>query len=127
MEIQNSSPKLLEEQYRIRVEKVEKMRAMGIDPWPQFKPVNAISKEVLSEFSDEKESRTYELVGRILTSRMHGKAGFLTIQDVGGKIQLYLREDMIGEQQFSFLHHFIDLGDIIWCKAKSFRTKTAEI
>ena len=127
MEIPNSSPELLEEQYKVRVEKVEKMRAMGIDPWPQCKPVNAISKEVVGEFSDEKESRIYELVGRILTSRMHGKAGFLTIQDIGGKIQLYLREDMIGEQQFSFLQHFIDLGDIIWCKGKSFRTKTGEV
>jgi lysyl-tRNA synthetase class 2 len=116
-----------DEQYKIRVEKVEKMQAMGINPWPQFKPVNATSKAVLGEFSDEKESRIYEVAGRILASRMHGKAGFVTIQDEGGKIQLYLREDMIGEQPFSFLQHFIDLGDIIWCKGKSFRTKTGEI
>ena len=47
MELKNSSHELLEEQYKIRVEKVEKMRAMGIDPWPPFKPVNATSNEVI--------------------------------------------------------------------------------
>jgi len=127
MELKNTSHELPEEQYKIRVEKVEKMRAMGIDPWPAFKEPNATSNEVLAEFSDEKESRVYEVVGRILTSRMHGKAGFLTIQDSGGKIQLYLREDAIGEQAFAFLNAFIDLGDIIWCKGQSFRTKTGEV
>lgn len=127
MELKNNSHELPEEQYRIRAEKVEKMRAMGINPWPSFRPVNATSHQVVAEFSDEKESRTYEVAGRILTSRMHGKAGFLTIQDEGGKIQLYIREDMVGQQQFSFLNDYIDLGDIIWCKGKSFRTKTGEI
>ena len=118
---------MLDEQYKIRVEKVEKMKALGIDPWPVFKSPNAMSNEVIAEFSDEKESRLYELVGRILTSRMHGKAGFLTIQDLRGKIQLYLREDIIGEQAFVFLQEYIDLGDIIWCKGQAFRTKTGEV
>lgn len=127
MELKNNSHELPEEQYKIRVEKIEKMRALGIDPWPAFKPVNATSDEVLAEFSDEKESREYEVAGRIMTSRMHGKAGFVTIQDVKGKIQLYLREDAIGEKAFAFLNDCIDLGDIIWCKGKSFRTKTGEV
>lgn len=127
MELKNNSHEVLDEQYKIRVEKVEKMRALGIDPWPAFKSPNVTSNEVVAEFSDEKESRVYELVGRILTSRMHGKAGFLTIQDSRGKMQLYLREDMIGEQAFGFLQEYIDLGDIIWCKGQSFRTKTGEV
>jgi lysyl-tRNA synthetase class 2 len=127
MEIKNSAHELPEEQYRIRGEKVEKMKAMGIDPWPAFRPTNATSKEVVAEFSDEKESRDYEVAGRILTSRMHGKAGFITIQDSHGKIQVYIREDMVGQQAFAFLNDYIDLGDIVWCKGKSFRTKTGEI
>lgn len=127
MELKNNSHELPEEQYQVRVEKVKKMQELGIDPWPAFKEINATSAEVKNEFSDEAESRDYEVAGRILTSRMHGKAGFITIQDEAGKIQLYLREDMIGEQAFSFLNDFIDIGDIIWCKGKSFRTKTGEI
>jgi lysyl-tRNA synthetase class 2 len=127
MELKNSLHELPEEQYQVRVEKVEKMRVLGIDPWPASRPTNATSADVLVEFSDEKESRTYEVAGRILTSRMHGKAGFITIQDEAGRIQLYLREDIIGEQSFSFLNNSIDIGDIVWCKGKSFRTKTGEV
>src|SRR5688500_1396611 len=117
----------LDEQHRIRVEKIEKMQATGIDPWPPFKPTNAKSDDVKHEFSDTNESREYHIAGRVLTSRMHGKAGFLTIQDENGTIQLYIREDMVGQESFSFLNHMIDIGDIIWCKGKSFRTKTGEI
>ena len=127
MELKNGVHEHTDEQYQVRVEKVKKMEEMGIDPWPQFRPTNATSADVHHEFSDLTESRTYEVAGRVMTSRMHGKAGFLTIQDGAGKIQLYLREDGIGEKSFSFLQHFIDLGDIIWCKGKSFRTKTGEI
>lgn len=127
MELKNNSHELSEEQHRIRIEKVKKMQERGIDPWPPFKPTNATSAHVHHEFSDELQSRDYEVAGRILTSRMHGKAGFVTIQDETGKIQLYLREDTIGEQAFSFLNDYIDIGDIIWCKGKSFRTKTGEV
>jgi len=127
MELKNGSHELPEEQYQVRVEKVEKMRALGIDPWPASKEINATSTDVHHEFSDLNTSREYEVAGRILTVRMHGKAGFVTIQDAEGKLQLYLREDMIGEQSFSFLNDFIDIGDIIWCKGKSFRTKTGEV
>ena len=127
MELKNSSHELPEEQYRIRVEKVEKMQAMGINPWPASKETNVTSAQVILEFSDEVESREYEVVGRILTIRKHGKAAFVTIQDKDGKIQLYVREDIIGDKSFSFLNDFIDIGDIIWCRGKSFRTKTGEI
>src|SRR5256885_1800501 len=83
---------LADEQYRVRVQKVEKMESEGISPWPQSRPTNATSAQVHHEFSDSIESREYEVAGRILTSRMHGKAGFVTIQDEAGKVQLYLRE-----------------------------------
>lgn len=127
MELKNKLPEAPEEQYKVRVEKVEKMRELGIDPWPASKEITATAELVSDEFSDERESDEYELAGRILTIRMHGKAGFVTIQDATGKIQIYLREDVIGEQAFSFLNNFIDLGDTIWCKGKSFRTKMGEI
>lgn len=127
MELKNNSHELSDEQYRIRVEKVKKMEELGINPWPQFKPTNATSDQIHHEFSDAQESREYQVTGRILTSRMHGKAGFATIQDEAGKVQIYLREDAIGENAFSFLNNFIDIGDIIWCRGKSFRTKTGEV
>jgi len=127
MELKNNLQESPEEQYQVRVDKVTKMRELGIDPWPAFKPTNATSADLINEFVDEKESRMYEIVGRILTIRKHGKAAFITLQDNAGKIQVYLREDVIGEQEFSFLNTLVDLGDIVWCKGQSFRTKTGEI
>jgi len=127
MELPNNAHVAPEEQYQVRVEKVEKMHELGIDPWPASKTVNATSTNVLNEFSDEKESCEYEIAGRILTMRKHGKAAFATIQDVAGTLQVYVREDMIGEKSFELLNSAIDIGDIIWCKGKSFRTKTGEV
>ncbi len=128
LSMEEISPEIsVDEQYKIRVEKVEKMQELGVNPWPACKEINTTSADVIAEFVDEHESGEYMLVGRILTKRMHGKAGFVTLQDESGKIQVYLREDMIGQQSFSFLNEFIDLGDIIWCRGKSFRTKTGEI
>jgi lysyl-tRNA synthetase class 2 len=127
MELKNNQHESPEEQYQVRVAKVKKIYELGLDPWPGHKPTNATSSDVIDEFVDEKESREYQIVGRILTSRKHGKAAFLTVQDSVGKIQIYVREDIVGESAFSFLNDFVDLGDIIWCQGRSFRTKTGEI
>lgn len=115
------------QEHEMRVEKVKKLREMGIEPWPAAKEVNATSQEVIAEFSDEKESREYVLAGRVVAKREHGKTSFATIQDRAGKIQLYIRQDEIGKDAYSLFQHYIDLGDIIWCKGTSFRTKMGEI
>jgi lysyl-tRNA synthetase class 2 len=127
MDLANNIQVTPEEQYQVRVEKVEKMNEMGIDPWPISKPVDATSAQIVNEFSDEKESQNYEIAGRVLTMRKHGKAAFATLQDVSGTLQVYIKEDIIGEQQFALFNSFIDIGDILWCKGISFRTKTGEI
>lgn len=115
------------QEHEVRVEKVEKMRAQGIEPWPQLEQINADSVDVIKEYDPEKESKDYAIAGRIRAFREHGKTAFATIQDRTGKLQLYFRKDLIGEEQFEFLKHSIDLGDIIWCRGKSFKTKMGEI
>ena len=127
MDEKNNTHEAADQQYQVRVEKLNKMKELGIDPWPASKEINATSNDVIKEFIEDKESREYELSGRILTIRKHGKAIFITIQDSGGKIQLYLKEDIVGNALFSFVDHLIDIGDIIWCQGKSFRTKMGEI
>jgi len=127
MEMKNNTHETPEQQYEVRVEKINKMRELGIEPWPAAREINSHSADVIKEFVEDKESREYELAGRILTFRKHGKAAFATIQDAQGKIQLYIREDVVGADTFDVINHLIDLGDIIWCKGKSFRTKTGEI
>ena len=128
MELKHSAPEAPEQQYEVRVEKIGKMTELGIDPWPASKSINATCADVITEFSDEQPStKQYAIAGRILTIRKHGKAAFVTIQDASGRVQLYVREDIVGEAAFAVLNQLIDIGDIVWCTGTSFRTKMGEV
>ena len=114
-------------EHEIRVAKVEKLRAMGIEPWPAPQEVNAVCKDIVDEYKEEQESREYAVAGRIVALREHGKTLFAHIQDRSGKVQLYIKKDLVGDVTFSFINEFIDIGDIVWVTGHSFRTKTGEI
>ncbi len=115
------------EEHQIRVKKIEQIEKAGMSAWAMSKPINALCKDVLDEYQDEKESREYNVAGRIISSRIHGKTAFLNIQDRSGRLQVYLKQDIIGEQSFDHLKHLIDIGDILWFSGISFKTKTGEI
>ena len=111
-------------EHRSRVEKIEKLRAAGIEPWPDYQPVTAHCADVIKNYEEGKE---YELAGRLMTRRGHGKTMFAHIQDVSGKLQIYFRRDILGDEAFDILEHLIDIGDILWVKGMSFTTKMGEI
>lgn len=113
-------------EHEVRVAKVEKLRQMGIEPWPYKKDVLSDCQDVKQEFI-ETEEKHYELTGRILTIRLHGKTAFCTIEDASGRLQIYVKQDIVNEKEFEIFKDFIDIGDIIWVSGKSFRTKTGEI
>ena len=115
------------QEHEIRVQKVKTLREQGIEPWPEFKPVNATCHQVIDEFKQDVESREYEIAGRVMAIREHGKTIFAVIQDRSGKLQLYIKQDLVGDDLFSFMKQFVDIGDIIWCKGTSFKTKMGEI
>ncbi len=114
-------------EHEIRVEKVTKLRAMGVEPWPPTEEVSSTTRQILDTYAPEKESETYTIAGRILTLRGHGKTVFAHVQDRSGKLQVYIRQDVVGDQKFNFLQQYLDVGDIIWCKGSPFITKTGEI
>ena len=114
-------------EHRVRVEKVEKLRAEGIEPWPDAQAVTAHCAQVLDEFKDDGVERSYTLAGRLMTIRVHGKTAFAHLQDMSGKLQLYFRQDGIGEESFKQFEHLIDMGDIIWVTGTAFKTKTGEV
>ena len=60
------------------------------------------------------EPYTYKISGRLMSIREHGKSVFANLQDKTGTIQLYLKEDKVGSEQFSFFKSLIDIGDILW-------------
>lgn len=116
----------ISQEYEIRVEKVKKLRDAGIEPWPSAKKVEHTCDQVFKEF-DMQSSNTYILAGRIMSIREHGKTIFAHIQDYTGKLQLYLKQDDLGKEQFSVFKEFIDIGDIIWITGIPFKTKMGEV
>jgi lysyl-tRNA synthetase, class II len=123
----SSSHPLSSNEYQVRLEKVRAMQAAGIDPWPAHKPVNATTKDVLDEFEEKHETYAYQIAGRIMTIRLHGKTAFAHIQDGSGRLQIYIREDVLGKAAFEQCAQYVDIGDYVWVQGKSFKTKTGEI
>lgn len=114
------------QEHTVRVEKVKKLREMGIEPWPAFKPVSSTAHHVVDTFKEDQE-QTHSVAGRLIAIRGHGKTAFGVLQDRSGKVQVYFKEDILGQETFEFLKTYIDLGDILWISGTSFRTKTGEI
>ena len=114
IEIHSINPDASEE-HHIRVEKVKKLREQGIEPWPEFKEVPNTAVQVLTEFKEESE-RSYAVAGRVMVLRWHGKSAFAKIQDRSGCLQIYFKQDELGEKIFDLIQHFVDIGDIIWVK-----------
>tara|TARA_B100000676_G_scaffold313289_1_gene393056 strand:- start:3733 stop:5223 length:1491 start_codon:yes stop_codon:yes gene_type:complete len=110
---------------QVRKEKLEKIIAKGIDPYPSmFNPTHS-SKEVLSKFN-ELENKSVIIAGRILSIRKMGKASFFHIQDSLGKIQIFIKKDDIGEDGYeNFM--LMDIGDFVGVEGPVFKTKVGEV
>ncbi len=116
----------VEEQHQIRVDKVHQMRAEGLEPWPQMQSVDATTMQVLREYNEE-QPLEYQIAGRVMSLRGHGKTAFVNIQDRSGRLQIYLRKDVLGDHKFDQIMKYLDIGDYLWVKGFTFKTQTGEI
>ncbi|MCK4651127.1 lysine--tRNA ligase [Candidatus Babeliales bacterium] len=124
----NHEKEALSSEHEVRLEKIKKMIHEGINPWPAFKKIDSTCSKVIDDFDKNlSEDKEYSIAGRIMTSRNHGKTIFVTLQDRTGILQLYLKQDILGEKLFDFLVHYVDVGDIVWAKGSVFKTKMGEI
>ena len=114
----------LSEQHRVRMEKMEALRAQGIDPFGGRYEQTHHAREILDNY-EEMEGRTVSVAGRIMAKRVMGKAAFCHIQDLSGQIQFYIRRDDVGEEPYAVFKS-LDLGDIVGVTGKVFKTKTGE-
>ena len=120
----------LSEQEVFRRESLNKLRAMGIEPFPaQLFPVDTLSQEIKVEY---KEGKEVCLAGRIMSKRIMGKASFAELQDSSGRIQLYFNRDEIcpGEDKSMYNDVFkklLDLGDFIGVHGTVFKTQVGEL
>ncbi|HHX76444.1 MAG TPA: lysine--tRNA ligase, partial [Acholeplasmataceae bacterium] len=125
-------PDDLNEQQKIRLQKVEDLRKLGVDPFGHRFDRTHLSNEIhdtygeLSREALEANEIPVIIAGRIVLRRTQGKAGFIQLQDKNGRIQVYVRLDAVGEFQFELFKHS-DLGDIVGIKGVLFRTKTDEL
>ncbi len=111
---------------KTRIEKLNKLREKGIDPYGACYNHATPLKEVLDKYSEEEEGRKVRCTGRIMTMRPHGKAAFLHIKDWTGKLQVYIKLNKVGEEKYD-VFRLLDLGDIIGVEGGVFKTRTGEI
>ncbi len=114
----------LEKQRRI---KLERIRGRGVDPYPPRVQRTHTVAEAILEFEAGKPEREMSLVGRLMSIRVMGKSTFAHIEDGSGRIQIYLRQDSLGEEACEFFKRDFDIGDFIGVTGQLFRTRTGEI
>lgn len=110
---------------RRRLEELEELKKLNVNPYPYGFEVDGYSVDILQSFKDDAPAAEVEVAGRIMSLRRMGKASFCHIRDSRGKIQIYLKRDDIGSTYDQF--KLMDIGDIIGVKGKVFRTKTGEV
>ncbi len=84
-------------------------------------------RKIKARFDSDPEGEEVSLAGRLVSLRTMGKAIFGHIQDLTGRIQIYIRKDIVGDENFYFFNEIFDLGDIVGVKGKLFRTQTGEL
>ena len=115
-----------------RQEKLEEIRSRGYDPYPHKYSLTQRIAQVREAFSsssaEELESSKPELqtAGRLISIRGHGKASFAHLAEGGERLQIYVRQDRIGQEQYE-LFRLLDVGDIVGVQGVVFRTRTDEL
>ncbi|WP_456378417.1 amino acid--tRNA ligase-related protein, partial [Lutibacter sp.] len=116
----------------IRRESLQKLRELGINPYPaeEFK-TTATVKEITSSF-DTFEGKEVVLAGRMMSRRIMGKASFAELKDASGRMQIYVNRDEISSEENPTMYNtvfkkLLDMGDIIGVKGMVFKTNVGEV
>ena len=116
----------LNDQMQIRREKLAALQAEGRDPFQQTKyDFNADSAAIKADY-DRYEEQTVKVAGRLMSKRGQGKVMFCDLQDCSGRIQLFVKIDELGEEEYARFKK-LDIGDILGVEGAVFKTKTEEI
>ncbi|KAB2489541.1 lysine--tRNA ligase [Priestia endophytica] len=124
----------LNDQLIVRREKMKELQEQGIDPFGKRFERSHSSNELLEaydqfskeELAEKEEETSISFAGRIMTKRGKGKAGFAHVQDLNGQIQIYVRKDSVGEEQYELFKN-ADIGDIVGIEGVMFKTKVGEL
>ncbi len=117
-----------------RKETVDRLRAEGVNPYPNEIHVTKTAREIRAEY-DSKSREDFEknptpdfaIAGRLMAVRLFGKAAFIQIQDRTGKLQVFVEKNSISEDKFKLFKSNFEVGDFVWVNGNVFRTKTEEL
>jgi len=114
---------------QVRLEKLDRIRKEGLDPYPARVNRTHTSSAAVKEFeaAPKDEEVRVAVAGRIRSIREMGRTAFAHIEDSDGRLQLYLREDELGPDQFDLFMEAFDLGDFLQAEGVMFRTRTNEV
>ena len=108
-----------------RKDKLKKLEDMGIDPYPQKYSPTHLSSIIISDYENLK-GKDANVAGRIMSIRRMGKSSFFHIQDGGGRLQIFIKRDDIGEDIYNYFK-LLDIGDFVGVDGFVFKTKVNEI
>jgi len=116
------------DQRALRIAKLERLRERGIDPYPARASRTHTSAEAIAAYEAAAEGQGVEVqvAGRVMSVRVMGKSTFAHIVDGSGRVQVYLRQDEIGEDAYEMFRRDVDLGDFVAARGRMFRTRTGE-
>lgn len=116
----------LSEVLQVRRDKLQNLQEMGQDPFKISKYNVSHHSDVIKESYDTLEGKQVSIAGRIMSKRIMGKASFMHIQDQNGRMQVYVKRDDIGVDEYKMFKTF-DMGDIVGIEGYVFKTKTEEV
>ena len=123
-------PERNEDLMAVRLAKLQRLRERGLHPYPAHPERTHTAAEAVAAFTESETAGTAPprvcVAGRIGLMRPMGKASFLDLRDGTGKVQIYLRRDDIGDEQYGLLED-LDLGDFLGVSGEMFRTRTGEV
>ncbi len=123
----NEQTMSLSEQEQVRRQKLEKLTAEGKNPYVKTRfEVTAHSADIINGF-ETIEGKDCSIAGRMMTRRIMGKASFIHISDRYGEIQVYVKRDDVGEEEYASFKKDYDIGDIVGVTGFVFKTGTGEI
>ncbi|KIS02736.1 lysine--tRNA ligase [Paucilactobacillus wasatchensis] len=118
----------INDQMKVRRDKATELEAMGIKPFGHAYKRTDLASDLHTKFDsvDKFDDTVHVIAGRIMAKRGSGKAAFADIQDRSGEIQIYVREDEVGEDNYK-IFGIVDLGDIIGIEGHMMKTDTGEL
>ena len=116
---------------KVRRDKMEAFREMGVAPFGHRFEVSAYAQPLKEKYDylqeDEEGEEEVTIAGRLMAIRGHGKASFSVLNDRTGNIQIYFKLDVLGEQKYKEEFKRLDMGDIIGVKGHVFKTRRGEV